>query len=141
MSTWDTGPFGNDTAADFCGDLDDAAAGERADMIRGVLLRAVESAEYLDAAEGEEAVAAAALVAAQCPGGDPPDLVCGPEWPLPDLGGVRGLAAEAVDRVLSEESELREFWDGSHGGPWRAGAERIREVLCPPETGEQLSLF
>ncbi|MFI2687742.1 DUF4259 domain-containing protein [Streptomyces sp. NPDC018584] len=29
MGTWGAGPFGNDTAADFCGELDEAAAGER----------------------------------------------------------------------------------------------------------------
>ncbi|MYV50114.1 DUF4259 domain-containing protein [Streptomyces sp. SID2888] len=37
MGTWDGGPFGNDTAADFCGDLDEAAAGEREGIIRGTL--------------------------------------------------------------------------------------------------------
>ena len=29
MGTWGTGPFDNDTAADFAGDLDDAPPGER----------------------------------------------------------------------------------------------------------------
>ncbi|MDT0330025.1 DUF4259 domain-containing protein [Nocardiopsis lambiniae] len=36
--TWDTGPVGNDTAADFCGGLDDAATEEGAGMIRDALL-------------------------------------------------------------------------------------------------------
>lgn len=35
MGTWDVGPFDNDTAADFCGDLEEAAAGEREGVVRG----------------------------------------------------------------------------------------------------------
>ncbi|MDE3723547.1 hypothetical protein PWG71_19325 [Nocardiopsis sp. N85] len=31
--TWDTGPVGNDTAAGFCGGLDDAATEEGAGML------------------------------------------------------------------------------------------------------------
>ncbi|MCX4539141.1 DUF4259 domain-containing protein [Streptomyces sp. NBC_01565] len=34
MGTWDVGPFDNDTAADFGGDLDEVAAGERGPMGR-----------------------------------------------------------------------------------------------------------
>ena len=66
MGTWGTGPFDNDTAADFAGDLDDAPPGEREALVRGVLARTVRATGYLD--EAQEAVAAAALIAAQCPG-------------------------------------------------------------------------
>ena len=51
------------------GDLDDAPPGEREAHVRGVLARTVSAAGYLDVAQ--EAVAAAALIAAQCPGGRP----------------------------------------------------------------------
>uniref|UniRef100_A0AAU2UWB0 DUF4259 domain-containing protein n=1 Tax=Streptomyces sp. NBC_00003 TaxID=2903608 RepID=A0AAU2UWB0_9ACTN len=37
MGTWDVGPFANDTAADFCGDLDEVAAGEREGIVRSAL--------------------------------------------------------------------------------------------------------
>lgn len=80
MGTWGTGPFDNDTAADFAGDLDDAPPGEREAHVRGVLARTVSAAGYLDVAQ--EAVAAAALIAAQCPGGRPVETVYGPEQPL-----------------------------------------------------------
>ncbi|MFD9623951.1 DUF4259 domain-containing protein [Streptomyces virginiae] len=40
MGTWDIGPFDNDTAADFAGDLGEAALEERKAMIQGVLKRA-----------------------------------------------------------------------------------------------------
>src|SRR5262245_13461015 len=69
MGTWDTGPFDNDTAADFANALDDAEPEAREALIRGVLVRTIDATGYL--AEADEAVAAAALIAAQCPGGDP----------------------------------------------------------------------
>ena len=75
MGTWGTGPFDNDTAADFAGDLDDAPPGERERLSGQVLLSCtVSAAGYLD--EAQEAVAAAALIAAQCPGGRPVETVC-----------------------------------------------------------------
>ncbi|QTA36829.1 hypothetical protein JHY03_70450 (plasmid) [Streptomyces sp. CA-256286] len=47
MGTWDIGPFDNDTAADFAGDLDETALEEREAMIRGVLERAAGPADFL----------------------------------------------------------------------------------------------
>ncbi|MFC4116833.1 DUF4259 domain-containing protein [Nonomuraea zeae] len=41
MGTWDVGPFDNDTAADWCGGLQDAAAGERTALLRRALDRVV----------------------------------------------------------------------------------------------------
>lgn len=140
MGTWDVGPFDNDTAADFGGDLDEAAAGERGDIVRSTLTRVIDTVGCLDAPESEEAVAAAALVAAQCPGGEPADRVYGPEEPLPDLTSLRDLALQALDRVLTEPSELMELWDESDGGPWRANISRLQNVLLPRSPGEQLSL-
>ncbi|MFD7671947.1 DUF4259 domain-containing protein [Streptomyces anulatus] len=65
MGTWDIGPFDNDTAADFGDDLDEAAREERESIIRAVLKRAADPADYLDTSDGERAVAAAALVVGQ----------------------------------------------------------------------------
>ncbi|MEU3283223.1 DUF4259 domain-containing protein [Streptomyces antibioticus] len=141
MGTWDVGPFDNDTAADFCGDLDEAAAGEREGIVRGILTRVIDTAGYLEAPESEEAVAAAALVAAQCPGGEPADPVYGPEEPLPDLTGLRDLALQALDRVMTDPSELMDLWAESDGGPWRVNVRRLQNVLLPQPLGEQLSLI
>lgn len=142
MGTWDVGPFDNDSAADFCGELDEAAAGERTGLIRGVLTRVIDTAGYPEAPDSEQAVAGAALVAAQCPGGEPADPVYGPEEPLPDLTGLRDLALQALDRVVTEPSELMDLWAESDGGPWRANVHRLQSVLLPePPPGEQLSLL
>ncbi|MFJ7272155.1 DUF4259 domain-containing protein [Streptomyces sp. NPDC099050] len=129
MGTWDVGPFDNDTAADFGGDLDEATAEERGHIVRGALARVIDTAGCLEAPESEEAVAAAALVAAQCPGGEPADPVYGPEEPLPDLTGLRDLALQALDRVMSAPSELMDLWAEADGGPWRANICRLQDVL------------
>lgn len=138
MGTWDTGPFGNDTAADWARDLDAAAWHERADLVRAVLVRTVGIRDYLEAPEGELAVAAAGLVAAQCPGGEPVSPVFGPDEPLPVLpADLRRPAAEALDRVLADDSELPALWgDVPDGTEWRASLARLRGVLIAGAAGQ-----
>jgi hypothetical protein len=46
MGTWDVGPFDNDDAADFAGDLDDAASDERENLVRSTLKRAANAVDY-----------------------------------------------------------------------------------------------
>lgn len=140
MGTWGTGPFDNDTAADFGGDLDEAAAGEREGMVRGALTRVIDTEDYLETPESEVAVAAAALVAAQCAQDAATDSVYGPDEPLPDLAGLRDLALRALERVMTEPCELLELWDGAEGRDWRAEIHRLQSGLLPPPLGEQLSL-
>lgn len=133
MGTWDIGPFDNDTAADFAGALDGAAEGERAGMLRGALLRTAEAGEgYLDADVAVEAVAAAALVAAQCAGGEPISLTSGPRSPLPGLPeDLRALGVRALDRVVTKPSELMELWgESDRSGPWRAEIRQLRDTLA-----------
>lgn len=83
VGTWGIGPFDNDTATDFSYTLDVARSAEREQVLRGVLTRTVKAVGYLT--EAEEAVAAAALIAAQCPDGEPVDTAYGPEQPVPHL--------------------------------------------------------
>jgi hypothetical protein len=136
MGTWDTGHFDNDTAADFAGDLDAASVDRRAELVREALVPAVGTdggAGDLDADEAVVAVAAAALVAAQCPGGPPVETVYGPDEPLPRFPeGLRGLAVLALDRVLAEGSELGGLWADAEGedGPWRRGVAGLRAALA-----------
>ena len=141
MGTWGTGPFDNDTAADFAGDLDDAPPGEREALVRGVLTRTVRATEDLD--EMQEAVAAAALVAAQCPGGSPVGTVYGPQQPLPAFPeDLRELAARALDRVLADELRLRETWvDPADARQWLASIRALRDVLDPPPASLDVPLF
>ncbi|MER5988636.1 DUF4259 domain-containing protein [Streptomyces sp. NPDC001787] len=132
MGAWDIGYFDNDTAADFGGRVDDAPPEKRADVLRDALAEAANASPqgYLD--DGEVVVAAAALVAAQCPGGEPVTTAYGPKQPLPPLpGDLRPLAVRALDRVAGENSEVLELWaDGGAGEEWLAGVAALRAVLA-----------
>ncbi|MFJ7496823.1 DUF4259 domain-containing protein [Streptomyces sp. NPDC097727] len=143
MGTWDIGPFDNDTAADFGGDLDDAAMEEREPMIRSVLKRAAAPADFLDAPDAERAVAAAALVVAQHPDGEPACSNYGPSEPLPGFpADLRTLAVDALDQVVAELSELAELWGEAADGPkWRQDITRLRDVLDPPIPPQEEALF
>ncbi|MYV99094.1 DUF4259 domain-containing protein [Streptomyces sp. SID3343] len=145
MGTWDIDPFGNDTGADFAETLDEAPAADREDIIRSVLTSTIATEDYLDAYEGTEAVAAAALIAAQCPTGAPTDPIHGPQGPIPPLSfDLRALAVAALDRVLAEDSELADLWDETSDGPrWRRNIAHTRRVvkaqLLPPPRQDELS--
>ncbi|MFI0943308.1 DUF4259 domain-containing protein [Streptomyces sp. NPDC021020] len=143
MGTWDIGPFDNDTAADFAGDLDEAAVEEREPMIRSVLERAVAAKEFLETPDAERAVAAVALVVAQLPDGAPAHANYGPSEPLPVLpADLRTLAVEALDRVVAESSEIAELWDDvPDGRKWRQDVTRLRDVLEPPIPPQEEALF
>src|SRR5258705_7913835 len=72
MGTWDVGPFNNDTAADWCGDLHDAAGDQRLPLVRAALSAVVDNDDkYLANRLADQAIAAAAVVASQLPGGEP----------------------------------------------------------------------
>ncbi|MBO2465187.1 DUF4259 domain-containing protein [Actinomadura violacea] len=133
MGTWDTSPFGNDTAADFAGDLDDLPAEDRPEAIRKALSAAVREADHLDSPEGVLAVAAAAIMAAQCPNGRPVDPIYGPDEPIPPLpADLRPLALTALDQVVAETSELRELWDDTESAQeWRTEINHLRKALSP----------
>ncbi len=133
MGTWDTGHFDNDTAADFGGSLDETAPEQRAELIRAVLAGAAGEQDYLDSDVAVQAVAAAALVAAQCPGGEPVATAYGPQEPLPPFPvEFRALAVAALERVLGADSELAELWDETDlSAGWREGVDRLRTVLRP----------
>ncbi len=130
MGAWDIGPFDNDMAADFAGALDRAPAARRVELVRAALLNAIAAPDYLDVDDGAQAVAAATLVAAQCPGGEPVVSGYAPKQEVPAFPAeLRILAAKALDRVVADDSELAEGWGDT--SPWRAGIDRLRHTLVP----------
>ncbi|WP_034092415.1 DUF4259 domain-containing protein [Streptacidiphilus albus] len=133
MGTWDIGPFDNDTAADFSYTLGKTAGDECEGFVRSALMRATDTKAYLDGSEGAEAVAAAALIAAQCSGGEPVSPGYGAKDPVSAFpADLRMLAVEALNRVLAEHSELAELWaEASDGLRWRQSIDRLREILDP----------
>ncbi len=128
MGAWGIGPFDNDDAADFSGDFDDASQVDRPELIRDALQNAVGVCDYLDVDVATIAIAAAAIVAAQLPGGERVDTAYGPKS-LSDEGGAMladfaPLAVQALDRVVDEDSEWRELW---HEG---SDADEALEVIA-----------
>ncbi|WP_306439608.1 DUF4259 domain-containing protein [Streptomyces sp. BR123] len=134
MGTWDVGPFDNETAADFCASLDEAAEGDRPGLVRDALARVLDAEDPLDRHLAVAAVAGAALVAAQCPGGRPVTGPEGPDLPVPVLpADLRGLAVRALDRVEAEPSELRRLWAETDTYPhWLWSLHLLRRVLTFP---------
>ena len=118
MGTWDFGPFDNDNAADWCGDLDDAEPGQRVGMIRDALNETLHEGEYLDSDFATTAIAAAAVVASQVPGGEPITSSYAPHFlttggTLDIPADLPALALRALDRVAAEDSEWRDLWEDS----------------------------
>ncbi|MFD7665692.1 DUF4259 domain-containing protein [Streptomyces sp. NPDC059788] len=133
MGTWGMGPFDGDAAADFLDELIAMPEARRLGAIRAVLSTAAAEREYLEAPQGEMAVAAAALTAAARAGSTyPAGPAYGPELTVPaPPPQLAVLAVHALDRVLAPDSELAELWDEADGGrEWRAGLARLRARLA-----------
>lgn len=131
MGAWGTGVFENDDAADWAYELEAASDLTPA---RQALAATMDTDGYLELPECACAVAAAAVVAA-CFDGDlkglPEELG---EWiddhPDNAARGDARLAVDALERVMSEESELRDLWtDAPEGQEWAEGIERLRHRL------------
>jgi hypothetical protein len=116
VGTWDHGPFDNDTAADWCGDLGETDLAKWPDLIEEALRAAVDETGYLDRDIADRAIAAAAVVAATQPNATPVDSVYAPEAltgsELPNLPGeLVPLARRALVRAIAEDSEWRDLWE------------------------------
>lgn len=130
MGTWGTGLFEGDGPLDWVDDFCESNAVTFLESSLDV------SGDYLDATSGEDALAAAALIAAALDGDTsdlPEDLV---DWleenPEPPVASLVAHAVEAVDRVLDDNSELRELWaENPQGYPrWREAVLILRSRLA-----------
>jgi hypothetical protein len=116
VGTWDSGPFDNDSAADWCGDLDDADPADRLGIVRQALAVVADHTGYLDDRLGVRAIAAAAVIVSQRPGVEPLTSPYAPDFLLEGEGlvvpeDVAALAVRALDRVVGDDSEWRELWE------------------------------
>lgn len=122
MGTWDVGPFDNDAAADWCGDLHDAAPAQRPALVRDAFNAVLDNGDnYLDSDLAVDAIAAAAIVASQLAGGPavtspyaPDFLLDGGTIDIPD--DLPALAVRALHRIAGDDSEWRELWEDSENG-------------------------
>jgi len=129
MGAWNPGPFDNDEASDFIEDL--AEAPDWRTVVQ-MLDHVTKLAGYLEAPEGQIAVAAAAIVAA----------AVGEATILPDdrqalkaaLGappsGAVALARSALARVVAPASELDELWqEGDDHDAWLTQIAALQMTL------------
>jgi Domain of unknown function (DUF4259) len=116
VGTWGVGPFDNDMAADWSGGLDGASDSARVELIEETLRSVADETDYLDSDFACEAIAAAAVVASQLPGGPAIDSSYAPDF-LTEGGTLHlppqlsALALRALDRIVDEDSEWRDLWD------------------------------
>lgn len=118
MAAWDVSVFGNDDAADFGYEFDDATTvAEVASVIEEALDTVLSSTTKVDESDGAIGLAAAALVVAW----DEPEMLEGTEdyapqpWPRsadPLPGYLLVKAAAVLDR-MKKKNELAELWSES----------------------------
>jgi hypothetical protein len=130
MGAWSGEPFGNDTAADWAWELDDAADWQ---PVRGALEEALRPDEYLDDDAASIAIAAAEVVAHGLGRATQNDsytesvraFVDRVETPPADLASVALAALAAATRP---ESGLAESW-AEDPREWDAANEKVRDAL------------
>ncbi len=129
MGAWGHEPFDNDTAMDWSYDLE-----ESSDL--SVLTRSLQPAPgYLEADQGTELVAAAAVVA-----GALHPVVRLPEniqnWlqrhATLEFASLKVPARAGIDRVLGADSELRELWEESEENfsAWQDCLQKLTVALA-----------
>ncbi|WP_368565806.1 DUF4259 domain-containing protein [Pseudoxanthomonas sp. UTMC 1351] len=133
MGCWAIGSFGNDSAADWLGDLRETSD---LSLVRETIARVIAADGYLDSPDATDALAAIEVVAAAL-GRPTPEAESEPElleWiarvkPSPDTTLISD-AQQAIDRILGPESELRELWEDTEDfSDWRAEVTGLRSQL------------
>ena len=112
MGAWDSGPFDNDDAADFAGQLDEADPDQRIAMIR----EALQAGAVSDDEEAFPRAVAAAAVVAATRADIPVDSSYAPKFLAEDDTGLQApddlveLAVVALDNLADSDSEYAELF-------------------------------
>ncbi|HSX64726.1 MAG TPA: DUF4259 domain-containing protein [Pseudoxanthomonas sp.] len=133
MGCWAIGSSGNDSAADWLGDL---TATSDLSLVRATIARVLTADGYLDSPDATDALAAIEVLAAAlgrptAEAANQPELL---EWiaqvkPSPEAKLVSD-AQQAIDRILGLDSELRELWEDTEDfGDWQAEVRDLRSRL------------
>ena len=132
MGAWGSGPFENDDALDFVGDLANVAASERPNLVRAAL---VLPGDYVEIPEASVAVAAAALIAAAkgmplTASAEITELLQSNTIPHDRQNCEQAQAALA--RVNADNSEWRQLWEESESFPEAIDSlDHISRYLAP----------
>lgn len=135
MGTWSVYPFGNDDAADWAYELEEAESLEPIESALDAVLEAGD--DYLEAPEASIAVAAIDVLGRLMgrPGDSSSCSQAVEAWVqrtavAPDAETV-DRALKALDRILGENSELRELWEESGDfEAWKASMHFLRSRIA-----------
>ncbi|MFG3343133.1 DUF4259 domain-containing protein [Glycomyces sp. NPDC048151] len=128
MGAWGHGPFENDAALDFVGDLADAGPGEVRAGLLAAMRAVADSSDYLEDPETDAALAAAVLVACRL-GADPgsasaADLLA--SCPFEADGELRLAALRVLDRLADpRDNEWHDLWTDA------GSLDKVLELLAP----------
>jgi Domain of unknown function (DUF4259) len=115
MGAWGAGPFENDDAVDFLGELSDLPADDLAGRLEVALAFPAEG--YLELPEASAAIAAAGLIAVARGGAfyghNEEVMELAQTGAVHDSARLRDLALTALARVTGESSEWQELWSES----------------------------
>lgn len=131
MGTWAVDAFGNDYALDWAEDLQET---KNMEAVENTLDNVLENgADYLEAPFAAEALAAIEVIARLQGhwgkrGADSAAVDAWveqrPQKARPDLAAK---AHQVIERILSEQSELRELWaESEHYGDWQAAVLELK---------------
>lgn len=134
MGAWGTGVFDNDTACDWA---DDLAETNNLSAIEAALDKVLASgAEYIEAPDAEEALAAAEVIARLQGNAGFSDAYTETintwveENKLNVSAALANKACSALERILLEPSELMELWEESDEfGVWKSVVENLKSRI------------
>ncbi|MBL9202833.1 MAG: DUF4259 domain-containing protein [Opitutaceae bacterium] len=132
MGAWSELPFGNDTACDWAYGLEDS---EDLSYIEETLQTVLDAGDdYLEAPAGDEAIAAAEVVAWLHGKPSPRDAYSEDvsTWveahPIKPTAALIKKAIAALDRIKREPSELLSLWEGNE--KWAVSVAELRARLA-----------
>lgn len=132
MGAWSHEPFGNDDANDWAYGLEDV---NDLSLIESTLDKVLETAGYLEAPDASEAVAAVEVLAKLLGKGTQTDSYTEKvdEWvksvSLKPGEALLDKAKRVLERVLGENSELRELWEESGSEEWIASIAALQSAV------------
>ena len=142
MGTWDTTIFGNDTACDWADSLE--GVDDLSVLEETIQLVLEVGADYLEASDAEEGLAAAETVAGLLGAWgvlnsytEPVEVWVRKTGLTPPKALIQS-ACQVVDRVLTGPSELLELWEDAGDvelAEWVANVEDLKQRLVSSETG------
>ena len=132
MGAWSHEPFGNDDASDWAVDLEET---KDLSLIEEALNNVLETDEYLDAPEASVAIAAIEVIAKLLGKGTQTDAYSEEidKWvksvSIKPNSALIAKANRVLERVLDEDSELRELWEEVGADDWLNSVNVLRKAI------------